>query len=84
MVFRNFRFVAIFRILLLTATIFLFFYTITLEYFVTPFLVALIVLVQAYLLFKFIDKTNRDSASFLESIRFSEFTRSFKIEGMGS
>ncbi len=84
MVFRNFRFVAIFRILLLTATIFLFFYTLTLEYFITPFLIALIIIFQIYLIFKYLDKTNRDLASFLESIRFSEFTRSFKIEGMGS
>jgi nitrogen fixation/metabolism regulation signal transduction histidine kinase len=84
MVFKNFRFVAIFRILLLTATIFLFFYTITLEYLITPFLVALIIIFQIYLIFKYLDKTNRDLASFLESIRFSEFTRSFKIEGMGS
>jgi len=30
-----------------------------------------------------VDKTNRDLSSFLESIRFSEFTRSFQIEGMG-
>ncbi len=30
------------------------------------------------------NKTNRDLASFLESIRFSEFSRSFQIEGMGS
>ena len=84
MVFRNFRFVAIFRILLLTATIFLFFYTLTLEYLITPFLIGLIIVFQIYLIFKYIDKTNRDLASFLESIRFSEFTRSFKIEGMGS
>lgn len=84
MVFRNFRLVAIFRILLLTATIFLFFYTLTLEYFITPFLIALVIIFQIYLIFKYIDKTNRDLASFLESIRFSEFTRSFKIEGMGS
>lgn len=84
MVFKNFRLVAIFRILLLTATIFLFFYTLTLEYFITPFLIGLIIIFQIYLIFKYLDKTNRDLASFLESIRFSEFTRSFKIEGMGS
>ena len=84
MVFRNFRLVAIFRILLLTATIFLFFYTLTLEYLLTPFLIGLIIVFQIYLIFKYLDKTNRDLASFLESIRFSEFTRSFKIEGMGS
>jgi signal transduction histidine kinase len=35
-------------------------------------------------LFRYINKTNRDLASFLESIRFSEFTRSFQIEGLGS
>ena len=84
MVFKNFRFVAIFRILLLTATIFLFFYTLTLEYLITPFLIGLIIVFEIYLIFKYLDKTNRDLASFLESIRFSEFTRSFKIEGMGS
>ncbi|HAN17970.1 MAG: histidine kinase [Bacteroidetes bacterium GWC2_33_15] len=84
MVFRNFRFIVIFRILLLTATIFLFFYTLTLDYFVTPFLIALVIVFQIYMLFKFLDKTNRDLSSFLESIRFSEFTRSFRIEGMGS
>jgi len=84
MVFRNFRFIAIFRILLLTATIFLFFYTLTLDYFVTPFLISLLIIFQIYILFKFVDKTNRDLSSFLESIRFSEFTRSFRIEGMGS
>ncbi|MBE0653685.1 MAG: ATP-binding protein, partial [Bacteroidales bacterium] len=37
-----------------------------------------------YSLIRFVDKTNRDLASFLESIRFSEFTRSFQIEGMGN
>jgi nitrogen fixation/metabolism regulation signal transduction histidine kinase len=84
MVFKNFRFVVIFRILLLAVTIFLFFYTLTLEYLITPFLIGLIIIFQIYLIFKYLDKTNRDLASFLESIRFSEFTRSFKIEGMGS
>ena len=84
MVFRNFRIVAAFRILLLTATIFLFFYTLTLDYFITPFLIGLVIVFQIYLLYKFVDKTNRDLSSFLESIRFSEFTRSFRIEGMGS
>lgn len=44
----------------------------------------LIIIFQIYLLFKYIDKTNRYLAGFLESIRFSEFTRSFKIEGLGS
>ena len=84
MVFRNFKLVVLFRILLLTATIFLFFYALTLSYLTTPFLIGLIIVFEIYSLFKYLDKTNRDLASFLESIRFSEFSRSFKIEGMGS
>ena len=35
-------------------------------------------------LIRYIDKTNRELTSFLESIRFSEFTRKFNMEGMGS
>ena len=41
------------------------------------------ILIQMVLLFQLIDRTNRELTSFLESIRFSEFTRSFQIEGMG-
>jgi nitrogen fixation/metabolism regulation signal transduction histidine kinase len=51
---------------------------------VTPILVAVLILLQVYALIRYVDRTNRDLTSFLESIRFSEFTRSFQIEGMGS
>lgn len=44
----------------------------------------MLIILQIYALYKYVDKTNRDLASFLESIRFSEFTRSFQVEGMGS
>lgn len=72
-----------FRILLLAATIFLFFYTLSLDYFITPVLVGVLIIFQIILLIRYVDITNRNLASFLESIRFSEFTRSFRIEGMG-
>lgn len=83
MIYKNFRFNAIIRILLIATTIFLFFYTWK-EFFITPVLIGAFIIIQLYALFKYIDKTNRDLASFLESIRFSEFTRSFQMEGMGS
>jgi len=83
MIYKNFRLVVSFRILLLAATIFLFFYTLTLEYFITPFLIGVLIIFQIILLVRYVDITNRNLASFLESIRFSEFTRSFHIEGMG-
>ncbi|MBS3808194.1 MAG: ATP-binding protein [Bacteroidales bacterium] len=83
MIYKNFRLVVSFRILLLAATIFLFFYTLTLEYFITPFLIGVLIIFQIILLVRYVDTTNRNLASFLESIRFSEFSRSFHIEGMG-
>ncbi len=84
MTFRNFRINMITRILILSASIFLFFYTWETNFHVTPILVGIIILFQIYSLIRYVDRTNRDLTSFLESIRFSEFTRSFQIEGMGS
>ncbi len=84
MIYKKFKVVAIFRILLLAATIFLFFFSLTTRYHITSVIVAAIIVYEIYSLIRFVDKTNRDLASFLESIRFSEFTRSFQVEGMGS
>ena len=83
MVYKNFRFILIFRVLLFAASVFLFFYLLNTETYLTPILVLILTLLQIYSLIRYVDKTNRDLASFLESIRFSEFTRSFQIEGMG-
>ncbi len=83
MVYKNFRVILIIRILAFALTVFLFFYLLDTETYLTPILVFLLILLQVYSLIRFVDKTNRDLASFLESIRFSEFTRSFQIEGMG-
>ena len=84
MVYRNFRINTFVRILLLTASIFLFIYTI-LEYSfnITPFLIGLLIIVQIMLLFKYIDRVNRDLTNFLESIRFSEFSLTFQTRGLG-
>ncbi|TVR69581.1 MAG: ATP-binding protein [Marinilabiliales bacterium] len=85
MVYKNFRTVSLFRILLLTASIFLFVYTLVYYSFhITPLLIGLIIILQIVLLFKYVDKVNRDLTSFLESIRFSEFTLTFQTRGMGA
>ncbi len=84
MSFKNFRFNLIVRILILAASMFLFFYFIKSQFFIAPVIIALTMIFQVASLIRFIDKTNRELTSFLESIRFSEFTRSFQIEGMGS
>jgi len=84
MIFKNFRINIIIRILLLAASIFLFFYSLSTDFHVTPVLVGIIIIFEIFALIRYIDRTNRDLTSFLESIRFSEFTRTFQIEGMGS
>jgi len=84
MTYKNFRANIVVRILLLSASIFLFFYTLYEKMNVTPILMVVLIILQVFSLIRYVDRTNRDLTSFLESIRFSEFTRSFQIEGMGS
>ena len=85
MVYRNFRVNIVIRLVILSTSIFALFYTLSnYNFFITPLLIGVFISLQIYALFKYVDKTNRDLASFLESIRFSEFTRTFQVEGMGS
>ncbi len=84
MVFKQFRFNIILRVLLLTATCLALFITLSSTYTFTPILVVGLVIYQAWSMIKYVDRTNRELASFLESIRYSEFTRSFQITDSGT
>ena len=84
MVFKNFRLNAGLRILLLIVTISLLLFTLMNQHILTAVLLGVFTAYQIFSLYQFVDKTNRHLTSFLESIRFSEFTRSFNVEGMGS
>jgi two-component system, NtrC family, nitrogen regulation sensor histidine kinase NtrY len=85
MVYKNFRIVSLVRILLLTASIFIFVYTVMhYSFHITPVLIGLLIIIQIVLLFKYVDKVNRDLTTFLESIRFSEFTLTFQTRGLGA
>jgi two-component system, NtrC family, nitrogen regulation sensor histidine kinase NtrY len=84
MVYKNFRIVSLARILVLAATIFVFVFTVLhYSFHITPVLLGLLVVIQVILLFKYVDKVNRDLTTFLESIRFSEFTLTFQTRGLG-
>jgi two-component system, NtrC family, nitrogen regulation sensor histidine kinase NtrY len=84
MTFKNFYLNSIFRVILLTLSIFVFFYMLNTKYLVTPVLIGIFIGSQVLSLIRYINKTNRDLAGFLESIRFSEFTRTFQNEGYGA
>ncbi|HDS07847.1 MAG TPA: ATP-binding protein [Bacteroides sp.] len=84
MVFKQFRFNIILRVLLITATCLALFITLNSAFTFTPVLVAGLIIYQVWSLIRYVDRTNRELASFLESIRYSEFTRSFQIGNIGS
>ncbi|MEZ5071910.1 MAG: ATP-binding protein [Bacteroidales bacterium] len=84
MVFRQFRFHIVFRVLLLTGSCLALFITMKSAYTFTPVLVAGLIIYQVWSLIRYVDRTNRELAGFLESIRYSEFTRTFQIGDAGS
>ncbi len=82
MVYKNFRVNFIIRTAFLVATIFLFFFIwFKTDLTMTLFLVGITIGIQTYAFISYIDRTNRILNNFLESIRYSDFTRTFHIEG---
>jgi nitrogen fixation/metabolism regulation signal transduction histidine kinase len=82
--FKNYRINIIFRVVLLVLSIALFFLAVVKAGFmIAPVIVAVTVIFQVASLIRYLDKTNRELTSFLQSIRFAEFQSTFQIEGMG-
>jgi len=82
---KNFRFNISLRVALIAISIFLFFYLFeTGGYLFLPFLLGFLSLVQTIALIRYAERTNRNLVDFLDSIRFSDFSRSFSSEGLGS
>lgn len=84
MVFKQFRYNIILRVLLLITTCLALFVTLNSSFTFTPLLVVGLIIYQVWSLIRYVDRTNRELASFLESIRYSEFTRTFQINDSGS
>ncbi len=86
MVYKRFNINVILRILLLSISIFLLFYLINdTSFYATIFIICIAIIVQIYLLIKFIENTNKEISRFFYSIRYSDFTQNFKskIKGAG-
>ncbi len=84
MVYKQFRINVIIRVLLLTISCLLLFLTINSPYVFTPILIVAVIVFQVWSMINYVDRTNRELANFLESIRYSEFTRTFSIREAGS
>lgn len=85
MVYKRFRIQVLLRILLIIANILLLsaIYIQVRTYYITSFVLLLVLLYQVVVLIHYVEKTNRDLANFLEAIRYSDFSRNFQTEGMG-
>lgn len=83
--FKSFKFQLFARIVLIMFTMFLFanlYYTET--YFFTKFLVFVLLLIQAWYLYSFHEKSNREIVQFLESIHYDDFTNTYPEKKSGS
>jgi len=81
---KNFRLQCLLRVLLLTATILgaLLLFLQTTSY-VAAGLLTVFAGIQGYALVRYIEKTNRDLARFLHSVRYSDFSQTFTRTGLG-
>ncbi|MFZ1082627.1 MAG: ATP-binding protein [Candidatus Kryptoniota bacterium] len=85
MVFKRFSLIVLLRIIVLCASAFLLIYLLTQTTFIaTPFIVALLIVAQIYSLIHYVQKTNRDIARFFDSIKYSDFSQSFRSNVKGS
>ncbi len=80
----RFRMNVVARVLLLTTSIFLFFFLSSKpELIVTKIMVGLLVILQLFRLIHFVEKTNRELNRFFESIQNDDFTQTFSTANMG-
>ncbi len=85
MVYKRFSLSIISRTILLCATIFLLFYLISeTTLYATITIVSVIIITEIYSLIKFVEKTNKDISRFFNSIKYSDFSQSFKPNIKGS
>lgn len=85
MVFKRFGVIVFLRTIILCVSVFMLVYLLTWTSFIaTPFIVALIIIAQIYSLVHYVQKTNRDIARFFDSIKYSDFSQSFRSTVKGS
>lgn len=81
---KNFRFVLILRVLLIACTLLLIMYLLLkTDFYVSIVILTLVVLLQIIFLIRYLEHTNILLTRFLEAIRYSDFTGTFRNHEMG-
>lgn len=82
---KNFRFGVIWRISLLVGTLALWLFLIfRTEYYVSMSLLFVVIMLEVIQLIRYVERTNEKLTRFLNSIRYSDFSRAFPDHGLGS
>lgn len=84
MLFKHFRIQIIIRVLLISASVLLFFFLLLeTDLYATIAIIGLVTVLQIYLLIRYSDQTNRDLARFLLAMRHGDYSQTFspKISG---
>lgn len=85
MVYKRFGTIVFVRIIFLSLSIFVLFYLFDeTKLIATTFIVFIIIIIQIFSLTHFVQKTNREIARFFSSIKYSDFSQSFKFNIKGS
>jgi nitrogen fixation/metabolism regulation signal transduction histidine kinase len=85
MVYKRFGTIVFVRIIFLSLSIFVLFYLFDeTKLIATTFIVFIIIIIQIYSLIHFVQKTNREIARFFSSVKYSDFSQSFKFNIKGS
>lgn len=80
----NFRFRVVLKVLFLFLTIVLWVYLFSnTEYYVSITILAFFIILQVVQLIRYVERTNEKLSRFLNSIRYSDFSRSFPDHGLG-
>jgi len=84
MIYKNFRSNCIVRVILIGASFGLFFYLLfQTSLYSATFIIGIIILYQVYALIHYVEKTNRDLTRFFQSIKYEDFSQTFKENGLG-
>jgi two-component system nitrogen regulation sensor histidine kinase NtrY len=85
MVFKRFSLIVLFQTIVLCISVFVLIYLLTQTAFIaTPFIITLLIVAQIYSLIHYVQKTNREIARFFDSIKYSDFSQSFRSTIKGS
>ncbi|MDE3057883.1 MAG: ATP-binding protein [Bacteroidota bacterium] len=85
MFLKRFSIIVLTRVAVLCATMFLLVYLLARTSLVaTPFIIALLMIVQIFSLTNYLQKTNKEITRFLNSIQYSDFSQSFRSRLKGS